>query len=293
MRAKNNNRILVVLLVILALLLGGISLYTYNFSQDTEKTTRRLEQEKKALQDDLQMLDAQFQEEIAETTVLSEELLAAQKNIETLQERLARDKVDEKTLAKYRRLVNQAKLERDNLLARIDILEQEKIALTRERDSIQGQLDTVRNSVITTREENVKLQETLGGASVLTAVNFNSGAIIVRNSGKQIDTEKARRMDAIRTCFILPASTIIPAGDQQMYLQVINPKGNVLGLSTSVTMNDQELTYSKPVSLTYEGEEMKLCEVIDVPRDQREKGLYAVYLFQDGRQLGKAQFTLR
>ena len=54
--------------------------------------------------------------------------------------------------------------------------------------------------------------------------------VIERSSGKQIPTERARRSDKIKVCFTVAKNKLTEAGDKELYVQVIDPKNNVLGV---------------------------------------------------------------
>jgi KaiC/GvpD/RAD55 family RecA-like ATPase len=50
----------------------------------------------------------------------------------------------------------------------------------------------------------------------------------VRNSGKQIETDKASRADVLKISFTIAENQIAKSGDKVYYVQVIDSKNNVL-----------------------------------------------------------------
>jgi len=67
----------------------------------------------------------------------------------------------------------------------------------------------------------------------LNTVGLKGFGVIERTSGKLIPTERASRVDKIRVCFTVAKNTLVQAGDEELYVQVIDPKNNTLGLNES------------------------------------------------------------
>ena len=54
------------------------------------------------------------------------------------------------------------------------------------------------------------------------------GLAFLLSNGKIIDTQRSRRADKIRICFELAPNKIAEKGNKLLYIQVINPKNNLL-----------------------------------------------------------------
>ncbi|MEP6279746.1 MAG: hypothetical protein ABJ075_11965, partial [Nonlabens ulvanivorans] len=130
-------------------------------------------------------------------------------------------------------------------------------------------------------------------AAALIPTNFEPVGIIVRNSGKQIENDRARRVDDIKVCFTLPENPVAVTGVTSFYLQVINPDNNVLGLNKKQVFDGQELTYSKVIQFNYKGKELDMCDVVGANEDDIIKGRYRVNLYNGPIRVSSNEITLR
>ncbi len=90
-------------------------------------------------------------------------------------------------------------------------------------------------------------------------------------------------------------NVIAQAGDREFYLEVLDPQGNVLGESYSKS-NDSgaSVTYSKGTNFYYENSNLDVCDYINKPAGDFQKGNYMVNVYDDGlKLLGTSKFTLK
>src|SRR5690606_17149006 len=92
--------------------------------------------------------------------------------------------------------------------------------------------------------QNTELSSVVRDAAALQTVGLVGMGVIERSSGKQIPTERARRTDKIKVCFTIAKNTLAEAGDKELYVQVIDPKNNVLGSNDQIEFEDEVLNYS-------------------------------------------------
>ena len=142
--------------------------------------------------------------------------------------------------------------------------------------------------------QNTALAEVVENASVLGAVNLSGEGVIERTSGKLIPTERAKRSDKIRICFTVPKNTLVQSGDQELYVQVIDPKNNILGVNEQVQFGEQTLNYSLVSKFNYENTSLKVCEyVLNNSDDKFEKGRYVVNVFNQKDLVSTTEFSLK
>jgi len=143
-------------------------------------------------------------------------------------------------------------------------------------------------------EQNTALAEVVENAAVLSAVNLKGYGVIERTSGKLIPTERARRVDKIRVCFTMAKNSLVQAGDQELYIQIIDPNNNILGLNEQVQFDDQTLNYSVISKFNYENNSLDVCEfVLNRGEDKFEKGRYMVMVFNEKDLISSDEFTLK
>ncbi len=118
--------------------------------------------------------------------------------------------------------------------------------------------------------------------------------VIERSSGKQIPTERAKRSDKIKVCFTVAKNMLAEGGDKELYVQVIDPKNNVLGANAQIAFDDQVLNYSLISRFNYENRNLNICEYINELEDSNfEKGRYKINVFNDKALISSSEFELK
>jgi hypothetical protein len=141
--------------------------------------------------------------------------------------------------------------------------------------------------------QNTALAEVVENASALGAVGLKGFGVIERTSGKLIPTERAGRTDKIRVCFTVAKNRLVQAGDQELYVQVIDPKNNTLGLNQQITFGDRTLNYSTISKFNYENNNLDVCEFVSSSKKDFEKGRYIVNLYNKKDLISTSEFTLK
>ena len=190
--------------------------------------------------------------------------------------------------------INALQEEMDALLAENDSLKVENQLLASSLDSTKVQLEERTVFTDSLLAQNTELADIVENAAVLSTANLNGFGVIVRSSGKLIPTERARRTDKIRICYTVTKNTLVVPGDKEFYVQVIDPKNNVLGENAQVTFGEQNLFYSLISKFNYENSNLDICEFVTASADEKfEKGLYTVNVFDQGELISNSQFTLK
>ena len=140
------------------------------------------------------------------------------------------------------------------------------------------------------------LPEVVEDASSLTMLGLKGFGVIERSSGKLIPTERARRADKIRVCYTVPQNKLAQSGDTEFYVQVLDPKDNVLGANEQVVFDEgiKTLNYSMISKFNYENSSLDVCEFVASNGDEKfEKGRYVVNVFNKNELLSTSTFTLK
>ncbi|WP_438961133.1 hypothetical protein [Nonlabens sp.] len=293
MGTQKDNRILKILLGLAVLLLIAVGTYAYKSHHNNEAIKDQLNLEKTEIEKALNNLEADYKIEIEKGTILTEDLETARKRITRLKDSVNLLEPNVAILARLRKELVKIKDERDVLTARVYALEQENQELARVKDST---LQVLNEEIIASTYKSTQidhLNENMARAAALLPTNFKAKGLIIRNSGKQIENDRARRVDDLQVCFTLPQNTLAATGVQQFYLQVINPDNNVMGLKKKQQFEDQELTYSKVISFNYKGQELDICELVGANEDNIIKGKYRVNLYNNGIRVSSSELSLR
>ncbi len=291
---KNNNG-LKVLTGLLGVVLLGVIIYTYSLYQDKQKNEAVLIEEKDLVVADLNSLKSEYDKAILESNATNEELVTARDNIAKYLDSVKTMKGDISSLRRYRRQVGVLKEEREQLLKQVDSLKTSNTMIAMQRDSTYTELEkqTVFNDSLVV--QNTQLADVVEKGSALGITVFSVDAVKERNSGKLVSTSRARSTDKFKICFTVAKNVISQAGDREFFLEVLDPQGNVLGESYSKT-NDSgaSVTYSKGTNFYYENKNLDVCDYINKPAGDFQKGNYMVNVYDDGlKLLGTSKFTLK
>ena len=87
---------------------------------------------------------------------------------------------------------------------------------------------------------------------------------------------------------------MVQAGDQELYVQVIDPNNNTLGLNEQITFDEKILNYSIISKFNYENDNLNICEFVASKGDDNfEKGRYVVNVFNKKDLVSTSEFTLQ
>lgn len=293
MENKQNNSGLKAAVVILALLLLGSIGYIFKMSSDNTKQVTELTSEKDQLTSDLKARIAELDLAISENTALKEDFEAQKEEMTNLLAELEKSKGDRASLENYKASYLKLKREMDNLLAENKLLKEQNVALTSSLDSTNVVLEDTKRYADTLLTQNDNLTKTVEKGSTLAVLNLNVLAVKERSSGKQIETDRARRADKLKVSFLIAENQIAKSGDRMYYVQIIDSKNNILGDKETVAMGgDLTLTYTFITKVKYENKTVQVNE--EVAGKDFAAGTYFVNVFnQKGEMVSKTSFSLR
>ncbi|MDY2588255.1 chromosome partitioning protein ParA [Winogradskyella aquimaris] len=292
--SQKSNIGLKVGLGILLVLFLGTAFYASKLYSDGKETEKELISEKEQVMNDLSNMAKQYDEAIAASEVKDQELIEARERIQGLMDSLKVSQNSVNSLWRYKKKFLALQEEMDELLAENDRLKVENEYLATSLDSTQVQLAERTVFTDSLLVQNTELANVVEDAAALQTVGLKGMGVIERRSGRQIPTERARRSDKIKVCFTVAKNTLTEAGDKELYVQVIDPKNNVLGANNQVQFEDQVLNYSLISRFNYENRNLNICEYISQPEDSDfEKGRYQVNVFNDKELISTSEFTLK
>ncbi len=291
---KNNNG-LKVLAALLGVVLLGVIIYTVSLYQDKKKTEADLTTEKELVVEDLNSLKSEYDKAILESNATNEELVSARDNIARYIDSVKTMKTDISSLSKYRRQVGVLKAERSKLLKQVDSLTKSNTMIAMQRDSTYVELEkqTVFNDSLVV--QNTSLAQAVERGSALNLTKINVDAVRERNNGKLVSVTRARSTEKFKICFTVADNVIAEAGDREFYLEALDPQGNVVGQSMSKTNeNGASITYTKATSFYFENKTLDICDYVNKPSGDFQKGEYMVNVYDDKLTLlGTSQFILK
>jgi len=290
---KNSMGLKVALGIALVLILGT-AFYTMNLYKSSEKVQNDLTEQKQLVMNDLNAMAKQYDVAISENDVANKDLIDARSRIQGLIDSLKISETNVKSLWSYKQKFASLQKEMDVLMAENDKLKVENSYLATSLDSTRVRLEERTIFTDSLLIQNNALAEVVSNAAVLGAVNMKGFGVIERTSGKFIPTERAGRTDKIRVCFTVPRNRLVKSGDQELYVQVIDPKNNTLGMNEQVRFGDKTLNYSIVSKFNYESASLDICEFVGSKgKAEFQKGRYIVNVFNEKDLVATSEFTLK
>ncbi|MFY0714703.1 chromosome partitioning protein ParA [Seonamhaeicola sp. NFXS20] len=291
---KSSSKGLKIALGIVLALFLAVGFYTINLYSNSKKVQNELTQEKELVMNDLNAMAKQYDEAIGENEAKSKDLVEARERIQGLIDSLKISETNVRSLWRYKKKYLSLQKEMDVLLAQNDSLRVENSYLATSLDSTRVKLEERTMFTDSLLVQNTALAEVVENASILGTVGLKGFGVIERTSGKLIPTERASRTDKIRVCFTVAKNSLVQAGDHELYIQVIDPKNNTLGLNEQVQFEDKTLNYSMISKFNYENANLNVCEFVAAKgEDKFEKGRYIVNVFNEKDLVSTSEFTLK
>ena len=251
MSSNSSNTGLKVALGILIALFLGTGFYTSKLYNDKKENEAQLTKEKQMVMNDLSAMAAQYDSAIENNEVTNSKLVDARDRINVLLDSLKTSEASRNALWRYKKKYFALQKEMDGLLAQNDSLRVENSLLASTLDSTQVQLAERNVFTDSLLVQNTQLATIVEDASILSTVGLKGFGVIERSSGKLIPTERASRSDKIRVCFTVAKNSLVEAGDQELYIQVIDPKNNVIGVNEQIQFEEETLNYSVVSKFNY------------------------------------------
>ena len=299
MESKTVNTSIKVALGIAIALFVGLGVFSTSLYKEKVENEKVLVDEKTKVLNELNQMAVQYDVAMRENKVVNQNLVEAKARIESLIDSLKVSETNVKSLWKFKKKYLALQKEMDFILTENDKLkvENQLLATTLDSTKVDYELKLAERTTFTDSllVQNTALVDIVEGAAVLSANSMNVTVVIERSSGKQIPTELARRSDKIRICFTVAKNKLVQAGDKELFVQVIDPKNNILGVNEQITFGEEVLNYSLISKFNYENQSLPICEYLAKKNDDVdfEKGTYKVNVFNGKELVTSSQFTMK
>ena len=288
-QTKNFKRIIIILVI----LLFGLGAYTLILFQESQANQQDLQEQKMAITQELDDLKGTYDTLLKDYQLQDQALIEARSRIAQLLDSVESAKPSMAIIKRYRIEIARLKEERTMLFARADSLIQVTQSLSFKVDSTLVVLDQTRLESDDLRQKNEDLERVLEKGSRLQIMDFSSNAVIVRRSGKIVDTKRASRADKIRACFTITPNAVAVPGERNLYLQVINPKNNLIGSRMTLEQGPEPLYYSATTQVDFQQEEVDVCIMVGAQEEDLVSGRYVLNLYQDSTRLATTTMLLK
>lgn len=287
-------------LILVVALAGTWGYLLWNKSQDKQKETQLITQvistdsARMVLQHDYDAANAQIDELTSTNTHMDSLVRSRNKDLSILRVRIRRilysKNLTQNQLNQARSLIAQLNQTIDGFKQQVAALQQDNLALTSQRDSLNRNLDTA--SLV---NKNLSHEVDLG--SVLHASNIRISAIHLRKNGKHIATLRAPKADLMEISFNLDENMISPSGSKNVYVCIFAPDGSLLtplpGSNQFTLADGSQKDYTAMKSISYTIGTKAPVNMEWKKNGKLLPGTYKVEIYEHGFLIGQGNMTMK
>ncbi|WP_411767181.1 hypothetical protein [Winogradskyella sp. A3E31] len=286
-----NYRLIIGSLITAITILSIFGVSNYNSLKSYEHF---LEQEKGLIQTELSSLIDQYDTLSAQNAELSIEVKKAKSETEATLKQLLVAETNLEAISEIKYQLNAIRLKNKELYATIDSLKESNKILKSDNLLALNTLKKKESELLGLRKNNEALNSKINAASVLSLATITANAYKTTILGKTKETTKARSVNSIDVCMVLAHNPFVLPGKKEIYIQIVNPKNNVIADKGSVTFGNSTLIYSDKQIINYTNENLDMCTKVEGSENDKPflKGLYYINVFYKDQKLGSTTFTL-
>lgn len=123
----------------------------------------------------------------------------------------------------------------------------------------------------------------------LNAINLNVRGVKILSD--LYSKTKAKNIQQIRVCFTLEGNEFVRNGNKQLYVQVVNPKNQIISVrDTYLELDDIKLSYSAKMEAFYNKKDLDICTYVDLEPNKTVKGKYIINIYNSFSKIGTTIF---
>lgn len=300
---------IIIVLSVLVIGLSGILLYE---SLNTGMSEIEIRQQFSHLKDEYKQIEKDLDMAINDLEINNQEIIAQKEKIGRL---IRKNNITEEELNQAKKMMkNLSEVVLKSYKSKVRNLEDKEGGLVKEKESLAQQILKIQKKVeeINDRYNKEKRsskmkehilrekEEQINYASRLILSNFILNGFKVRNSGKEIQTDKASRIDRIKVSFDIVPNKLVESGIKKIYTIIKKPSGEIVTFVNQDTgefiFENKRMKYSDELKFSYTSGEEKTLE-FTWDNEDFERGDYVMEVYEKTKNeivlIGKAIKSLR
>jgi len=282
-------------LIIGSLIVAVAILTAYGFSsyKSIRAHEQFLEQEKRLVESELSQMISRYDDVSISNDLITSQLEVAKRNTKLALDSLRMARSDLSVITKFKVQLNALKFKNKSLFVTIDSLDIINKNLERQKLLAYNELQKQKRENTSLLKENENLNKSLEKGALLTANSFKAKGF-EKFFGVKRPSTKAKRVQSIEVCFTLAENTLTEPGEKELYIQILNPRNNVVADKGAINFEYTSLIYSSKQLINYTNEVQEICVDIDadITEQPLARGMYLVSIFHGSRKLGSTQVKL-
>ena len=247
------------------------------------------------IEENLDSMIVKYEDAIAQKTSMSNELSIERDRIIALRDSVKNLKSTNYSLIRrYRRQISKLEETNRKLFFMNDSLTKANDSLIVNLDSAQVKISEHIAKYDTLTLKNQELIQKVAIGSILKVSKAKVIAMRERSSGKLVETSRSRNTDAFRINFSVDKNEISEQGERNVYIQIVNSKGQTIAPKGELVLTeDLTVNYSDSTTINYLNESIDIISLVEVNRDNIEKGIYTVNVYIENKFVGVTKIILK
>ena len=297
---SSGNSKLMLILVILLFISNGVTAYLLitKHQENVEIVTQNtdLTVEKDNLTQELENMLAQYDSVQTDNEEYKAEIAEQRAKIEEMLSEAEKHKNDAWVIHKLKKETGTLREIMKSYIVTIDSLNTVNQNLVVAKKKVETQLDDQKVENQELNKTNEQLNEKVKLGSKLRVLDLASSAQRMKSGTVSRETNRAKRVDKVKTCFTIDKNEVSKPGKKWIYLRIISPNGEVLAMDQTedymFTYDGKEGLYSRKEEVMYDNEELDMCLYWDVTNELSE-GKYLVEVYAEDYFMGTTEFELK
>jgi flagellar basal body-associated protein FliL len=171
--------------------------------------------------------------------------------------------------------------------------------LTEENEKIRQQYAGEQQKTRELTKDKEQLIEKVTEASAMRAYNVSAYGVRFTGSGRERVTDKAKKVERVKVCFTVGENKLVEAGTKTFYIRILRPDNVVVMQKMedvyTFEFNGEKMEYTTKKEINYENTATDLC-IFWTKKNKAEAamtGVYNVFIYSDGVEIGKTSFELK
>ena len=281
-----NYRLIIGSLVITIVGLSAFSYLSYNKLKVNQEF---IEQENKLVENELSEMISSYELVVLENKQTNVELEKTKQKINSILDSVKLLKPNASLISSYEKQIEIFKAESKNISAVVSDFKSKSKKTSR--------VPNVKSNTLKLQEASNKEPTNIKALpnANLAVTDFTVDAIKrINASGKPIKTRYASSAKQIHICFTLQDNALVNSGSKDLYIQILNPKSNILADKGAVNFGKSSLIYTKKIGVDYDNKSKKVCSFIKTDANETlVKGTYFVSVYHEALSLGSTSIELK
>ncbi len=293
---RDNSKIYFFVIAIAALLATNIYFYVKYKSSGEKLYTVTLQKEN--LQIEIDRIEAELDniksEGITSTAALVAAEQSARQKIEDLRTGLENNEITGPQIEAAKADVSLLKDQVSKMKDDVTALKIKNQLLAETNSDLNKQVKDSEAKAATLVTEKNALTDKIAKASSIKVSNVHIIGIEEKRNGSLENENKAKRIDKLQINFTVADNPLAAMGKKEVYVRIINPKGNLIANSEDLFLvHGEKLQYTFKENIEFNNNGQEYQFMWSDPNHKFQKGAYTVLLYADDAIMGRSSVVLK